>query len=243
MPDGGELTISTGHEEITDDFTKSHGFGALGEYVCISVTDTGIGMDEKTREKIFEPFYTTKEVGKGTGLGLAIVYGIVSQQNGYITVSSGPGEGTSFRIYLPAIEWRAEEAVSDEHVLPASGSETLLIAEDDDDVRKFDAAILEQFGYRVLTAVDGADALRIFADHKDVIDLAILDVVMPMKNGKEVHDVIQNIRPGARVLFTSGYTADIINRKGVLQGEFEFIEKPHTPLELLKKVRDVLDTM
>jgi signal transduction histidine kinase len=243
MPDGGELTISTGHEEITDDFIKAHGFGAPGEYVCVSVTDTGIGMDEKTREKIFEPFYTTKEVGKGTGLGLAIVYGIVSQQNGYITVSSGPGEGTSFRIYLPAIEGRAEEAVSEEHVLPASGSETLLIAEDDDDVRKFDAAILEQFGYRVLTAVDGADALRIFADHKDVIDLAILDVVMPMKNGKEVHDVIQKIRPGARVLFTSGYTADIINRKGVMRGEFEFIEKPHSPLELLKKVRDVLDGM
>jgi two-component system cell cycle sensor histidine kinase/response regulator CckA len=243
MPDGGELTISTGREVMTADFIRTHGFGKPGEYVCISVTDTGNGMDEKTREKIFEPFYTTKEVGKGTGLGLAIVYGIVNQQNGYITVSSGPGEGTSFTIYLPAIEGRAEEAVSNEQVLPVSGTETLLIAEDDDDLRKFDAAILEQFGYRVLTAVDGVDALRKFADHKDVIDLAILDVVMPLKNGKEVHDMIQKVRPGARVLFTSGYTADIINRKGVVQGKFEFIEKPHSPLELLKKVRDVLDRM
>jgi PAS domain S-box-containing protein len=243
MPDGGELTISTGYEVMTGDFIRTHGFGTPGEYVCISVTDTGIGMDEKTREKIFEPFYTTKEVGKGTGLGLAIVYGIVSQQNGYITVSSGPGEGASFKIYLPAIEARAEEVASNEQVLPVSGTETLLIAEDDDDVRKFDAAILEQFGYRVLTAVDGADALRKFADNKNVIDLAILDVVMPLKNGKEVHDMIQKVSPGARVLFTSGYTADIIYRKGVAQGEFEFIEKPHSPLELLKKVRDVLDRM
>jgi PAS domain S-box-containing protein len=243
MPDGGDLTISTGREVITDDFIKAHGFGSRGEYVCITVTDTGIGMDENTREKIFEPFYTTKEVGKGTGLGLAIVYGVVSQQSGFITVSSEPGEGTSFRIYLPAIEETAEETESNEQVLPVSGTETLLIAEDDDDVRKFDAAILEQFGYRVLTAIDGADALRKFADHKEAIDLAILDVVMPLKNGKEVHDLMQKIRPGARVLFTSGYTADIINRKGVVQGEFEFIEKPHSPLELLIKVRDVLDRL
>lgn len=241
MPDGGELRISTWAEHMDEQFIGIHGFGTPGDYVCISVCDTGIGMDDLTREKIFEPFFTTKEVGKGTGLGLAIVYGIVSQQNGHIMVSSGPGEGTSFRIFLPSTDERVEARGVDEQVLPALGSETLLIAEDDDDVRRFDAAILEQFGYRVFTAVDGADAMKKFLEYKDQIDLAVLDVVMPGKNGKEVHDLIQHIRPGARVIFTSGYTADIINRKGIVEGEFDFLEKPHSPLELLKKVREVLD--
>jgi signal transduction histidine kinase/CheY-like chemotaxis protein len=241
MPDGGELTISTGHEEIDDGFVKTRGFGSPGKYVRVSVSDTGIGMEDKVREKIFEPFFTTKDVGKGTGLGLAIVYGIVSQQNGFIDVSSGIGKGATFNIYMPAIKEQTEENLPQRNTLPLAGAETVLIVEDDEDLRKFDVSFLEQCGYRVLTAADGEAALEKFARHKDKIDIVIVDVVLPGINGKEVHDRIMEMRPGTKVLFTSGYTADVIEKKGLAVDKYNFIEKPRSPLELLKKMRDVLN--
>ncbi len=241
MPDGGVLTISTDLKVIDDEFIKCHGFGSAGKYVCISASDTGAGIDEKIREKIFEPFFTTKEVGKGTGLGLAIVYGVVSQQKGYIDVCSKPGHGTSLRIYLPLISGKGEAVSVEMGKEPSVGTETVLIAEDDEDVRTFDANLLGRFGYRVLSASDGDDALEKFISRKDDIDIVVLDVVMPGKNGKEVHDRIQKIRPGTRVLFTSGYSSDIISSKGLVEGEYDFIEKPHSPLKLLSKLREMID--
>ncbi len=241
MPDGGELTISTKHEEIDEGFIRSRGFGSPGKYVRVSVSDTGAGMDDKTREKIFEPFFTTKDVGKGTGLGLAIVYGIVSQQSGLIDVSSGIGKGATFTIYLPAIREKAEESRPELSASPMVGNETVLIVEDDKDVREFDASLLEQFGYNVLTAEDGNTAVKKFSEHADLIDIVILDVVLPGIDGKEVQDRMMEMRPGSKFLFTSGYTADVLTRKGITGDNPNFIEKPHSPLVLLKRLRDVLD--
>ena len=241
MPAGGELTISARIEEIGDDFINRNGFSRPGKYVHISVSDTGIGMEENTLKKIFEPFFTTKEVGKGTGLGLSIAYGIVSQQNGYIDVRSVIGKGSTFNIYFPAIDKKSDESRPEQVASPMAGTETILIAEDDEDIRNFNASFLKELGYRVLTAVDGEDALEKFTEHKDKIDIVILDVVMPGKNGKEVYDRILEMWPDAKVLFTSGYTADIISRKGINVQEFDFIEKPHSPMELIKRLRQMLD--
>jgi PAS domain S-box-containing protein len=241
MPDGGALKVSTELKVIDDEFIKDHGFGSPGKYACITASDTGIGIDDKIREKIFDPFFTTKEVGKGTGLGLAIVYGVVSQQNGYIDVCSGPERGTSLRIYLPLISGKEEEARVEASRLPSFGTETVLIAEDDEAVRTFDTNLLSRFGYNVLAASDGDEALEKFMSRKDDIDIVVLDVVMPGKNGKEVHDRIQKIRPGTRVLFTSGYSSEIVKSKGLVEGDYDFIEKPHTPLKLLSKLREMMD--
>ncbi|HET6420253.1 MAG TPA: ATP-binding protein [Geobacteraceae bacterium] len=241
MPDGGELTIATRNEEIDGSCVRLRGVGSPGKYVRISVSDTGIGMDDKVREKIFEPFFTTKEVGKGTGLGLAIVYGIVSQQKGFIDVRSGIGAGSTFNIYLPAIKEQNEQSMPENQAAPITGNETVLIVEDDEDLRRFDVSFLEQFGYRVVTAIDGELALEKFACQKDKIDIVILDVVLPGISGKEVHDRINEMRPGTKVLFTSGYTPDVIERKGLSVEKCHFIEKPRSPLELLKKMREVLD--
>lgn len=241
MPDGGQLTISTRYEEIGALHVMHRGVGTPGKYVRISVSDTGTGMDDKVREKIFEPFFTTKEVGKGTGLGLAIVYGIVSHQKGFIDVRSGIGTGSTFNIYLPAIKEQTEQSMPELRAAPITGTETVLIVEDDEDLCRFDVSFLEQFGYRVLTAADGELALEKFAGQKDKIDIVILDVVLPGISGKEVHDRILEMRPGAKVIFTSGYTPDVIERKGLSVEECQFIEKPRSPLELLQKMREVLD--
>lgn len=241
MPGGGELTISTKYVEIDDGFIRRRGFGRPGKYVCVSVSDTGSGMDDKTREKIFEPFFTTKDVGKGTGLGLAIVYGIVSQQNGLIDVSSGIGKGATFTIYLPAIGEKTEESRPELYTSPVAGYETVLVVEDDKDVREFDASLLDQFGYTVLTAADGESAVKMFSEHGELIDIVIIDVVLPGIDGIEVHDRIMEMRPDAKILLTSGYTADVLTRKGITGDRYDLMEKPHSPLKLLKKLRDVLD--
>jgi len=188
MPDGGILSIGTEALELDDAFTKAHGYGIPGLYALVSVTDTGHGMDEKTKERIFEPFFTTREVGKGTGLGLAMVYGIIKQHEGYITTYSELGRGTTFKIYLPLIQAEAELT---EPVRPAAagsgppkGRETVLLAEDDSEVRKITRNILEGSGYRVIEAVDGEDAINKFLLNKDEIQLLIFDVIMPKKSGK-----------------------------------------------------------
>lgn len=241
MPDGGMLTIATQELDLQEDFISAHGFGRPGKYVLISVSDTGAGMDERTREKIFEPFFTTKEVGKGTGLGLSIVYGIVKQHDGVINVYSEQGKGTTFKIYLPLIAEAAERPFAETTAPPRKGTETILLAEDDRDVRNLTGTILRDFGYRVIEAVDGQDAVDKFAEHAKEIDLLLLDVIMPRKSGKDVYEAVKAVRPDAKVLFISGYAADIIRRKGVFEEGVHFVSKPVSPFELLRKLREILD--
>lgn len=254
MPDGGQLTIETELIELDNEFIKTHGYGGQGMYALLSVSDTGAGMDEATREKIFEPFFTTKEVGKGTGLGMSIVYGVVKQHNGFINVYSEPGKGTTFRIYLPLYIPNADPDVvgsamsrvaEEECEKPVhGGTETILMGEDDPNVRGLMKEVLERYGYKVIEAVDGDDAIAKFFEHEHMEDvrLLLLDVVMPKKNGKEVYEEIKKFVPCIKVLFTSGYTANVIHKKGVLDEGLIFISKPVAPNELLRKVREVLDS-
>ncbi|KAF0146283.1 MAG: PAS/PAC sensor hybrid histidine kinase [Nitrospirae bacterium] len=241
MPKGGQLTIETKKIELDEEFIKAHGYGAPGTYALMSISDNGVGMDEKTREKIFEPFFTTKEAGKGTGLGLSMVYGIVKQHNGYINVYSEPSRGTTFKIYLPLIETgQLSEEKPEEHRLPAGGNETILLAEDDEAVRRFTVSVLHEFGYKVIEAVDGEEAITKFMENKDGIRLLILDVIMPRKSGKDAYDEIKAINPGIKVLFASGYTDDVIQSRKFIE-EGSFISKPVSPTILLKKIREILD--
>ena len=241
MPDGGTLTISTEPAALDKDFIDICGPAGEGDYALIAVSDTGMGMEEKTRERIFEPFYTTKEVGKGTGLGLAMVYGIIKQHNGFINVYSEPGKGTMFRIYLPVISQKAEEPQAANRPALKGGIETILLAEDALEVRITAKAILEEFGYRVIEAADGDEAIREFVHYKDEIDFLITDVIMPKKNGMEVYREIQKLKPGIKVLFTSGYTAEIVRKQGLLEDGLELISKPVLLKELLTKIREILD--
>ena len=241
MPDGGLLTISTELAELDSAFIKSHGYGSVGQYALIAVSDTGIGIDEETKTRIFEPFFTTKDVGKGTGLGLAMVYGIIKQHNGYISVYSELGEGTTFRIYLPLIQSEANEKKPDTLSVMRKGTETILLAEDNAEVRGSVNVTLARAGYKVLEAVDGEDAIHKFMKNKDEIHLIILDVVMPKKNGKEVSEAVWKVNPDMKIIFTSGYTADIIHRKGIIEEGSDLILKPFSPYVLLEKIRDLLD--
>ncbi|MEW6739883.1 MAG: PAS domain-containing hybrid sensor histidine kinase/response regulator [Nitrospirota bacterium] len=240
MPHGGQLTITTEIFRMAPGFIKEKGFGKRGRYACISVADTGEGLDERTKERIFEPFFTTKEVGKGTGLGLAVVYGIVSQHNGYIDVQSELGRGTTFKIYLPLTEKEIEEA---EPIIsgPVGGTEMILLAEDDEIVRRLVKETLEGFGYRVIEAVDGEDAIAKFMEDKDEIRLLLFDVVMPKKSGKDAYENIKKIKPDVKVVFISGYTADIVHKKGIFEEKIPFLFKPVSPDEILRKTREVLD--
>jgi CheY-like chemotaxis protein len=241
MPRGGQLVIEVGLGEMDDAYVKIHGYGEPGKYVMITVTDTGTGMDEVTKQKIFEPFYTTKEVGKGTGLGLSIVYGIIKQHKGYINVYSEKDRGTTFRIYLPLI--KAEDSANEKKQAfePARGTETILVIEDDDRVRQFTKTALEIFGYKIVEAVDGEDALRKFDEHRDDVQLILLDVIMPKKNGAEVYNEIKKIRPDIKVIFSSGYPGDVLTDKGIIKEKMNFLSKPISPHDLLSKVREVLD--
>ena len=240
MPDGGNLIISTELAKMDKSFVSAHGYGKPGRYALISVSDTGIGMDEETRLRIFEPFFTTKEVGKGTGLGLSIVYGIVKQHDGYINVYSEPGKGATFKIYLPVTEEKVKEEELIESITETGGAETILLAEDDESVRKFTKSMLEQSGYTVIEAVDGEDALNKFKENKDNIELLLFDIIMPKMDGKTAYDRIAKISPDIKVIFTSGYTQEHIAKKGVLEEGIEFIYKPVSPTELLKKVKEVI---
>ena len=241
MPDGGSLSMRTSVVELNEMFVRFHGHGKTGRYALIEVSDTGIGMDEKTRQRIFEPFFTTKELGRGTGLGLAIVYGMVNQSNGFIDVYSEPGEGTVFRIYLPLIEPEEEEKQSAVTIAVQRGTETILLAEDDEILRRLSASVLKEFGYTVIEARDGEDALSKYLPKKESIQLLVLDVVMPKKNGKEVYETIKEMTPDIKALFLSGYTADIVHNKGILEQHINFMSKPISPRDLLAKVREILD--
>ena len=238
MPEGGVLLIETERLEVSATFP-----GPVlepGQYAVLSVSDTGTGMEEAVRQKIFEPFFTTKEVGKGTGLGLSMAYGIVKQHNGEISVQSEPGRGTTFKIYFKLIDAQGDRKGLAVSPAPVGGTETILVAEDDQDVRKFLAHTLRAFGYTVVEAVDGENALAQFGRHKDQIKLLILDVVMPKANGKEVYQGIRRSGATVPVLFASGYAADIVNEKGGAEKGVDYISKPVTPHELLAKVRAAL---
>jgi len=241
MPHGGRLTIETGLVEVDDAYRRQNILDRTGRYGVICVSDSGVGMDEATRKQIFEPFFTTKEVGKGTGLGLSIVYGIVKQHNGTINVYSETGQGTTFKIYLPIIVPTEATAVPMAQAAPAGGRETILLAEDERDVRALISIILQEAGYTVIEAVDGDDAVRKFAENADGISLLLTDVIMPKMNGKETFEQVRKSQPGVKVLFMSGYTADIIQNKGILAEGIPFISKPIIPDQLLRKVREVLD--
>ncbi|MFN2367245.1 MAG: PAS domain S-box protein, partial [Desulfurivibrionaceae bacterium] len=242
LPAGGRLTIATSLAIIDDGDVVADENARPGRYARITVSDTGHGMDAETRARIFEPFFTTKGVGEGTGLGLAISYGIIKQHDGYIKVYSEPGQGTEFNIYLPVNETGA--APGRETTFSASvrgGNETILVAEDDEALRELSGRVLESFGYKVIPAVDGEDALVKFKENRERISLLLLDMVMPKKNGKEVVEAIMKISPGTKVIFSSGYTMDVITHKELEEAGFAFIHKPYQAKELARKVRQALD--
>ncbi len=242
MPAGGKLTLETDEVEMDEEYIRMHGYGEPGWYAVISVSDTGQGMDEETRKKIFEPFFTTKEVGQGTGLGLAMTYGIVKQHKGFVNVYSEPGQGTTIKIYLPA---SGEERQEVERPLPpavaAIGQETVLLAEDDDDLRTVTRQILEAHGYKVIEAADGKEAVTRFRQNRNLVKLLILDAIMPNLGGRTAYDEIRAQQPGIKALFLSGYTADTIVRNGFLEQGLNFISKPVAPDKLLGKIREILD--
>ncbi len=239
MPRGGKLTIRIDRAAANSHFMTTNKNVDLSDHALIEISDTGIGMDKKTIEKIFEPFFTTKELGRGTGLGLSIVYGIIEQHNGYIDVRSQPGEGSVFSVYLPIV-WLEPENENDASQI-VGGIETVLIAEDNKELCQLSMKVLRDHGYSVLAATDGLAAVEMFRQHRGEIALIILDVVMPKMNGKEAYEAIRKIDPAVRVIFTSGYTDDIVIERGVENEQYDFLGKPLTPDTLLKKIREVLD--
>jgi PAS domain S-box-containing protein len=241
MPGGGSLLIGVKNAEIDESFTSTHGYGSKGRFALITVSDTGSGMDEMVRERIFEPFFTTKELGRGTGLGLAIVYGIVTQHRGFINVTSEPGSGSTFRVYLPLAEGVPGRELPAASLSARGGGETVLLVEDSAEIRQFLRGLLTGSGYRVLEAADGEEAVDMFRENRNTIDLLLLDVIMPRKNGKQAFDEIRTVKPSVKALFMSGYTADVITRKGIDTEGIELIAKPFTPGSLLERIREVLD--
>ncbi len=243
MPKGGRLVIETANGDLDEEYRRLHAPVVPGPYVMLAVSDTGIGMDSETQGRIFEPFFTTKEMGKGTGLGLATVYGIVKQSGGYIWVYSEPGYGTTFKIYLPRTEEAAEtHAESAAQAKPLEGSETILVVEDDQNVRSLARKILERYGYTVLDARDPEDALEICRRHAGSIHLTVTDVVMPKMSGPELAEALHAIRPDLKILYMSGYAGAAIIKNGVLKPGTAFLQKPITPDTLARKVREVLDS-
>ena len=241
MPAGGILTISEQTIDIDGTFIDVHGYGKIGRYAIISVEDTGAGLDEMTKARLFEPFFTTKEMGRGTGLGLAMVYGAVKQNNGFINVYSEVGNGTTFRIYLPEATGTAERSEDAVILSPLGGTETILLVEDDQALRILVVTVLDKYGYTVIEAIDGDDALARFNEHKESITLLITDVVMPKRSGIEVFEEIKKFNPEMKALFMSGYSKDITRVKGILNTSVNFLQKPVSPNTLLKKVREILD--
>jgi PAS domain S-box-containing protein len=241
MPEGGVLTITTELVEQHDEAPTESGVFPPGKYVRVSVTDTGVGTPPEVQARIFEPFFTTKGAGKGTGLGLSTVYGIVRQAGGTIGVESVPGSGTTFHILLPTVDELPTGSNAAVITIAPRGTETVLVAEDEDGVRQVVRAVLENQGYTVLHAATGSEAVRMASEHRGPIDLVLTDGVMPDLGGRALAEVVRAQRPDARVLYMSGYTDDAVIRSGVEASRDWFIQKPFTPMSLARRVREVLD--
>jgi len=238
----GEIVIETRNIRLGEVYCVEHPECVPGEYVQLMVSDNGAGMSKEVLDQLFEPFFTTKEPGKGTGLGLSTIYGVVKQNNGCIGVQSEPGKGASFKVYLPALELEALEKTEGEQSQALQGGmETILLVEDEETIRDATHALLERLGYRVLSAKTPYGALRLVAEHSGDIDLLITDVVMPEMNGLDLAGRLSGLRPGVKILFMSGYTADVIAHHGVLDKGVNFIQKPFSLVALAAKVREVLD--
>ena len=244
MPEGGRLVIETTDVTLDERYASRHPGVTAGDYVSLVVSDNGIGMTEEVKRHAFEPFFTTKEVGEGTGLGLSTCYGIVKQSGGHITVDSEPGQGTTFKIYIPRVDGEpsARPSRDDPAYLPR-GSETVLLAEDEPTVRGVITDVLSESGYRVLEATNGHEALSVAQEHcGEEIHLLLTDVVMPLMGGRELAEILRAKHPNLKVLYTSGYADDAIDRHGVLEPDAEFIQKPFTLDVLTQKVRKALET-
>jgi CheY-like chemotaxis protein len=242
MPNGGRLTIATANVDLGPDYARDHPGAQPGPHVLLRVGDTGVGMDAETRARVFEPFFTTKPAGRGTGLGLATVFGIVQQSGGYITVSSAPGKGSTFEIYLPQSGEPAHAAAVAEHA-PSSyrGSETILLVEDEPGVRQASRRFLEEHGYRVLDAGDGLEALRLCERHSGAVDLVVTDVVMPGMSGRELADQMARLHPHTPVLYVSGYVNDAGAASLLHDPTVALLQKPFGADTLARKVREMLD--
>ena len=241
MPDGGTLSIETAKVELDKEYCSSHLEAMPGSYVLLTVSDTGQGMDKKTLSHIFEPFFRTKEVGKGTGLGLATVYGVVKQHGGQITCYSEPGHGTTFKIYLPAIQTEQDLEVTTFETAIPGGTETILLVDDDDDIRELGATLLIDFGYKVITAGNGKEALEIYLREEDRIALILLDLIMPLMDGRQCLAEILRINPDAKVVIASGYSESGPANGVMSVGAMGFVQKPYDMRQLLTTIREILD--
>jgi PAS domain S-box-containing protein len=243
MPKGGKLTLETSNATLDETYAREHQPVESGQYVMLAVSDTGHGMAEETMGRIFEPFYTTKEVGKGTGLGLSMVYGIVKQSGGYVWVYSEPDQGTTFKIYLPRVDQPADQPSTEQTPIRFSrGTETILLVEDDPQLRELSSSVLSHCGYRVLSAATPDEGIAICESNHQQIRLLVTDVVMPRMNGRQLAERIQRVSPKIRVLYISGYTDNAIVHYGVLDPGLWFLAKPFTLSALVAKVREVLDS-
>ena len=243
MPEGGKLTIETAEVVFDEEYCQRHTEAKPGLHIMLAVSDTGVGMDTKVKEHLFEPFFTTKEKGKGTGLGLAMVYGAVKQHRGSIEVYSEVGQGTTFKIYFPRTSETDEDAVTPKVLeKPSGGNETILLVEDDSVVRNSAVRSLTRLGYVVLECANGEEALTVADRYESEIHLLLTDVIMPGMNGRTLARSLEEMRPNMKVLYTSGYTDNVIAHHGVLEEGLQFLSKPYTPQTLDQKIRQVLAT-
>jgi PAS domain S-box-containing protein len=242
MPKGGKLTIETSNVALDETYATEHPPVVAGPHVMLAVSDTGHGMDRETQKRIFEPFFTTKEVGRGTGLGLSTVFGVVRQSGGHIWVYSEPGRGAVFKIYFPQVQGEATSASPRRRLAPTSGTETVLVLEDEEQVRRVVIAMLTRGGYRVLEAKTAEEAFAFARQTDQAIDLLLTDVVMPTMSGPEVVTKIRDIRPRLKAICMSGYTDETVFRHGILESGVVFLQKPITPDSLRQKIRSVLDS-
>jgi len=242
MPDGGCLTLETSNVVLDEEYAQLHPGVRAGDFVMLAVSDTGEGMDAKTLAHAFEPFYTTKGLGQGTGLGLAVIHGAVSQNGGRIELYSEPGHGTSFKIYLPRADGEQAKLATMPRPQARSGAEHILLVEDDDSVRQLAIRMLESFGYCVHSFAEPAEAINWLKDGSHAIDVLVTDVIMPGMNGKELAEEVVALRPKTKILFVSGYTANVIVHHGVLKPGVEFLAKPYSREGLARRLREVLDS-